>query len=117
MARSMMEVTFLGVQKTEMEGAKYVKFFYGDEPDGITEHGLSIVGMPAADEVADQIFASCAHIEPLELVRVTFDVARGGQNKGKNLALSIEPVKPRSPAQSSSSQPSLSSSVSAPAKP
>ena len=29
---------------------------------------------------------------PLQLVRITFDVARGGQNKGKNLALHIEAV-------------------------
>jgi hypothetical protein len=91
-----MEVAFLGTQKTEMEGAKYVKIFYGDEPDGKTEHGLSIIGMAAADEVADEVFFAGSHFEPLELVRITFDVARGGQNKGKNLALHIEAVNPKS---------------------
>jgi len=90
-----MEVAFLGTQKTEVDGTKYVKIFYGDEPDGKTEHGLSIVGMPAADEVADELFFAGANFAPLELVRVTFEVARGGQNKGKNLALHIEAVKPR----------------------
>jgi hypothetical protein len=95
MARSIMEVAFLGTQKTEVDGTKYVKIFYGDEPDGKTEHGLSIVGMPAADEVADELFFAGANFAPLELVRVTFEVARGGQNKGKNLALHIEAVKPR----------------------
>lgn len=95
MARSTMEVAFLGTQKTEMEGAKYVKVFYGDEPDGKTEHGLSIIGMAVADDVADEVFAAGAQFSPLETVRLTFDVARGGQNKGKNLCLHIEAVKPR----------------------
>lgn len=95
MARSTMEVAFLGTQKTEVENAKFVKIFYGDEPDGKTEHGLSIIGMAVADDVADEVFAAGAHFSPLETVRITFDVARGGQNKGKNLALHIEAVKPR----------------------
>jgi len=90
-----MEVAFLGTQKTEMEGAKYVKVFYGDEPDGKTEHGLSIIGMAVADDVADEVFAAGAQFAPLEMVRVTFDVARGGQNKGKNLCLHVEPIKGR----------------------
>lgn len=95
MARTTMEVAFLGTQKTEVEGAKYVKVFYGDEPDGKTEHGLSIVGMAADDAVADEVFFAGAGLAPLETVRITFEVARGGQNKGKNLALHIEPVKAR----------------------
>ncbi len=99
MARSTMEVAFLGTQKTEMEGAKYVKVFYGDEPDGKTEHGLSIIGMAVADDVADEVFAAGAQFAPLEMVRVTFDVARGGQNKGKNLCLHVEPVKPKATTQ------------------
>ncbi len=95
MARSTMEVAFLGTQKTEMEGAKYVKVFYGDEPDGKSEHGLSIIGMAVADDVADEVFSAGSQFSPLETVRLTFDVARGGQNKGKNLCLHIEAVKPR----------------------
>src|SRR6218665_1666015 len=94
MARSTMEVAFLGTQRFEGEAGKYIKIFYGDEPDGKTEHGLSIIGMSAADEVADEIFASGTQFEPLQLVRITFEVARGGQNKGKNLALHIEAVTP-----------------------
>ena len=111
MARSTMEVAFLGTQKTEMEGAKYVKIFYGDEPDGKTEHGLSIIGMAVAEDVADEVFAAGSQFSPLETVRISFDVARGGQNKGKNLALHIEAVKPRTdkaaaPAASSTATPS-----------
>ena len=105
MARSTMEVAFLGTQKTEMEGAKYVKVFYGDEPDGKTEHGLSIIGMAVADDVADEVFAAGSQFAPLEMVRVTFDVARGGQNKGKNLCLHIEAVKPRTDKPASQGQP------------
>lgn len=93
MARSTMEVAFLGTQKTEMEGNKYVKVFYGDEPDGKTEHGLSIIGMAVADDTADEVFAAGARFGVLEKVRVTFDVARGGQNKGKNLCLHVEAIK------------------------
>ena len=33
--------------------------------------------------------------QPLQLVRIHFEIARGGQNKGKNLALQLEAVKPR----------------------
>ena len=102
MARSTMEVAFLSVQKTEFDDVKIVKLFYGDEPDGKTEHGLSIIGMGVSDEVADEVFSSCAGLEPLEAVRITFDVARGGKNLGKNLALHIEPVKPKTASAQSS---------------
>lgn len=92
MARSTMEVAFLGTQMTQVEDTKYAKVFYGDEPDGKTEHGLSIIGMAISEDAADEVFAAGAQFEPLQLVRITFDVARGGQNKGKNLALHIEAV-------------------------
>ena len=92
MARSTMEVAFLGTQMTQVEDTKYAKVFYGDEPDGKTEHGLSIIGMAIAEDAADEVFNAGSQFEPLQLVRITFDVARGGQNKGKNLALHIEAV-------------------------
>lgn len=95
MARSVMEVTFLGTQKSEVEGTKFVKVFYGDEPDGKTEHGLAIIGMSAAEEVADEVFAAGALFKPMDLVRITFEIARGGQNKGKNLVLHMEPLSQR----------------------
>ena len=95
MARSTMEVAFLGTQMTQVDDTKYAKVFYGDEPDGKTEHGLSIIGMAIAEDAADEVFAAGAQFAPLELVRITFDVARGGQNKGKNLALHIEAVHPK----------------------
>ena len=93
MARSTMEVAFLGTQRFDGEGGvKYIKVFYGDDPDGKTEHGLSIIGMAADESAAEEIFAAGAHFDPLQKVRITFDVARGGQNKGKNLALHLEAV-------------------------
>ena len=93
MARSTMEVAFLGTQRFDGEnGQKYIKVFYGDEPDGKTEHGLSIIGMAISEDAADEVFNAGSQFEPLQLVRITFDVARGGQNKGKNLALHIEAV-------------------------
>jgi hypothetical protein len=106
MARSTMEVAFLGTQRFDGEGGvKYIKVFYGDEPDGKTEHGLSIIGMAADDDAAEEIFAAGAHFSPLETVRITFEVARGGQNKGKNLALHIEAVKPRATTQANPQTP------------
>ncbi|WXL26854.1 hypothetical protein WG219_05090 [Ectopseudomonas mendocina] len=95
MARSTMEVAFIGTQMTQVEGAKYAKIFYGDEADGKTEHGLSVIGMPIADDVADEVFFAGSQFDPLQMVRITFEVARGGQNKGKNLALHIEAVNPK----------------------
>lgn len=96
MARSTMEVAFLGTQRFDGEGGvKYIKVFYGDEADGKTEHGLSIIGMSASDEFAEEIFAAGKNFEPLEHIRIHFEIARGGQNKGKNLALHLESVKPR----------------------
>lgn len=105
-----MEVAFLGTQMTQVDDTKYAKVFYGDEPDGKAEHGLSIIGMAISEDAADEVFAAGAQFEPLELVRITFDVARGGQNKGKNLALHIEAVNPKGQAskpapQSSQQQP------------
>ena len=103
MARSTMEVAFLGTQMTQVEDTKYAKVFYGDEPDGKTEHGLSIIGMAIAEDAADEVFNAGSQFEPLQLVRITFDVARGGQNKGKNLALHIEAVDTK-PARTASPQ-------------
>lgn len=105
MARSTMEVAFLGTQRFDGEnGQKYIKVFYGDEPDGKTEHGLSIIGMAAEEDAAEEIFAAGTRFEPLQLVRISFEVARGGQNKGKNLALHIEAVDPK-PSRAAAPQP------------
>ena len=94
MARSTIEVAFLGTQKLAFSqngtDVKIVKVFYGDEPDGITENGLSIVSMDVPLEVADEVFAAGAQFAPLETVRITFEVARAGKQKGNNLALHIE---------------------------
>lgn len=92
MARSVMEVPFLGTQRTPVEGKTYYKLFYGDEPDCVTDNGLSIISMAIDDAVGEEVFAAGAHFEPMELVRITFEVERGGQNKGKNVALHIEAV-------------------------
>lgn len=116
MARSTMEVAFLSVQKTEFDDVKIVKLFYGDEPDGKTEHGLSIIGMGVSDDAADEVFSSCAGLTPLETIRITFDVARGGKNLGKNLALHVESVKPREQGQRPTPHPTPNKpSASAPA--
>jgi hypothetical protein len=67
MARSTMEVAFLGTQKLAFSQngteVKIVKVFYGDEPDGQTENGLSIVSMDVPLEVADEVFASGANFD------------------------------------------------------
>jgi len=100
-----MEVAFLGTQKLAFSqngnDVKIVKVFYGDEPDGETENGLSIVSMDVPLEVADEVFAAGANFDPLEKVRITFEVARAGKQKGNNLAVHLEAVEqkhaPRQP--------------------
>ena len=71
--------------------------------------------MGVSDDVADEVFSSCIGLEPLEPVRITFDVARGGKNLGKNLALHIEPAKPREQAQRPTQQPNQTAKPAAPA--
>lgn len=109
MARSTMEVAFLSTQKLAFSQngteVKIVKVFYGDEPDGETENGLSIVSMDVPLEVADEVFAAGANFDPLEKVRITFEVARAGKQKGNNLALHIEAVNPPAAARQGTQQP------------
>lgn len=109
MARSTMEVAFLGTQKLAFSQngseVKIVKVFYGDEPDGQTENGLSIVSMDVPLEVADEVFASGANFEPLETVRIHFEIARAGKQKGNNLCLHLESVKPAPQATKPTQQP------------
>ncbi|WP_061242123.1 hypothetical protein [Ectopseudomonas composti] len=100
MARSTMEVAFLGTQKLAFnqngQDVRVYKVFYGDEPDGVTENGLSIVSMDVPADVGEEVFASGAQFAPLEMVRITFDVARAGKQKGNNLCVHLESVKPAS---------------------
>lgn len=99
MARSTMEVAFLGTQKLAFnqngQDVRIYKVFYGDEPDGVTENALSIVSMDVPADVGEEVFASGAQFAPLEIVRITFDVARAGKQKGNNLAVHIEAVNPK----------------------
>lgn len=110
MARSTMEVAFLGTQKLAFNqngnDIKIVKVFYGDEPDGVTENGLSIVSMDVPPDVADEVFAAGSAFDPMEKVRITFEVARAGKQKGNNLALHIESVKLRAAAPAAPQTPS-----------
>lgn len=118
MARSKIEVSFLSTQKLAFSqngtDVKIVKVFYGDEPDGITENGLSIVSMDVPLEVADEVFAAGAQFAPLEKVRITFEVARAGKQKGNNLALHIEPIE--KPAPRAAATPSATATATQPPK-
>jgi hypothetical protein len=104
-----MEVAFLGTQKLAFSQngteVKIVKVFYGDEPDGQTENGLSIVSMDVPLEVADEVFASGANFEPLETVRIHFEIARAGKQKGNNLCLHLESAKASKPSLQPAQQP------------
>lgn len=122
MARSTMEVAFLGTQKLAFSqngsDVKIVKVFYGDEPDGETENGLSIVSMDVPLEVADEVFAAGANFDPLQKVRITFEVARAGKQKGNNLAVHIEAVDDKPAARTApAGQPSTAATPNKPAEP
>lgn len=95
MARSTTKVRIISIQKFEGENnARYFKMFYLEEPDGKTEEVGAVISMVIADEQADQVFASGKGLQPLQEVNVDFEIARGGQNKGKNVCLHIEAVAP-----------------------
>lgn len=99
MARSFMEVPFLSTQKLAFNqngnDVRIYKVFYGDEPDTVTDNCLSIVSMDVPAEVGEEVFAAGADLEPMQMVRITFEVERAGKQKGNNLCLHIEAVKPR----------------------
>lgn len=61
-------------------------------PNCVTDNGLSIISMAIDDAVGEEVFAAGAHFEPMEMVRITAEIERGGQNKGKNVALHMEAV-------------------------
>lgn len=107
MARSTIEVPFLSTQKLAFNSngsdVKIVKVFYGDEPDGVTDNGLSIVSMDVPLEVADEVFAAGATFEPMQMVRISFEVERAGKQKGNNLCLHIEAIEPKQAQRPSSS--------------
>lgn len=96
MARSTIEVPFLSTQKLAFSNngsdVKIVKVFYGDEPDGVTDNGLSIVSMDVPLDVADEVFAAGATFEPMQMVRISFEVERAGKQKGNNMCIHIEAV-------------------------
>lgn len=95
MARSITKVRIISLQKFEGENdTRYFKMFYLEEPDGKTEKIGAVISMTIGDEQADQVFASGEGFHPLQEVNVEFEIARGGQNKGKNVCLHIEAVAP-----------------------
>ena len=116
MARSTIEVPFLSTQKLAFSNngsdVKIVKVFYGDEPDGVTDNCLSIVSMDVPLEVADEVFSAGATFQPMQMVRISFEVERAGKQKGNNMCLHIEAVQ----ASANRSQPQASAVTAAPAK-
>lgn len=96
MARSTIEVPFLSTQKLAFSNngsdVRIYKVFYGDTPDGVTDNCLSIVSMDVPAEVGEEVFAAGATLQPMQMVRITFEVERAGKQKGNNLCLQIEAV-------------------------
>lgn len=109
MARSTIEVPFLSTQKVAFNqngtDVRIYKVFYGDEPDGVTDNCLSIVSMDVPAEVGEEVFAAGADLEPMQMVRITFEVERAGKQKGNNLCLHIEAVDTKPTARAAAPQP------------
>ena len=120
MARSTIEVPFLSSQKLAFSqngnDVRIYKVFYGDEPDTVTDNCLSIVSMDVPAEFGEQVFAAGADFEPMQMVRITFEVERAGKQKGNNLCLSIEPVEAK-PAGRATTQPTTANQQAKPAEP
>lgn len=121
MARSTIDVAFLSTQKLAFSqngsDVRIFKVFYGDEPDGVTDNGLSIVSMDVPPELGEEVFKAGATLDPMQLVRITFEVERAGKQKGNNLCLHIEAVDNKSAVRAASAAQTQSAAQGSPAKP
>lgn len=94
MARTTMELAFISAERVQFDNVKLVKLFFGDEPDGEKDLGVSLMSMNVAEDVLDEVWEACKGFDVLETVRVTAEIERGSKNAGKFIVLHIESAKP-----------------------
>ncbi len=94
MARTTMELAFISAERVQFDNVKLVKLFFGDEPDGEKDLGVSLMSMNVAEDVLDEVWEACKGFDVLENVRVTAEIERGSKNAGKFILLHVESAKP-----------------------
>ncbi|MFN3767479.1 MAG: hypothetical protein ACK4TD_03850 [Ectopseudomonas guguanensis] len=94
MARTTMELAFISAERVQFDNVKLVKLFFGDEPDGEKDLGVSLMSMNVAEDVLDEVWEACKGFDVLETVRVTAEIERGSKNAGKFILLHVESAKP-----------------------
>ncbi len=110
MARTTMELAFISAERVQFDNVKLVKLFFGDEPDGEKDLGVSLMSMQVTEEALDEVWAACQGFDVLETIRVTAEIERGSKNAGKFIVLHVESAKPAqagkpAPQQSAQQQP------------
>ncbi|MFT0625780.1 hypothetical protein SAMN03159511_1128 [Pseudomonas sp. NFACC19-2] len=93
MARTTMELAFISAERVQFDNVKLVKLFFGDEPDGEKDLGVSLMSMNVAEDVLDEVWEACKGFDVLETVRVTAEIERGSKNAGKFILLHVESAK------------------------
>ncbi|WP_212630807.1 hypothetical protein [Pseudomonas sp. KB-10] len=94
MARTTMELAFISAERVQFDNVKLVKLFFGDEPDGEKDLGVSLMSMNVAEDVLDEVWEACKGFDVLETIRVTAEIERGSKNAGKFIVLHVESAKP-----------------------
>ncbi|MDH1281518.1 hypothetical protein N5C56_12515 [Pseudomonas chengduensis] len=93
MARTTMELAFISAERVKFDNVDLIKLYFGDEPDGEKDLGISLLSMQVSEEVRDEVWSACKGLDVLENVRVTAEIERGSKNAGKFIVLHVEPVK------------------------
>ncbi|MDF2074486.1 hypothetical protein [Ectopseudomonas mendocina] len=107
MARTTMELAFISAERVQFDNVKLVKLFFGDEPDGEKDLGVSLMSMQVTEDALDEVWAACQGFDVLETIRVTAEIERGSKNAGKFIVLHVESAKPaqaNKPAQQATQQ-------------
>ncbi|MFG0585467.1 hypothetical protein ACF8C1_19805 [Pseudomonas sp. zjy_9] len=105
MARTTMELAFISAERVKFDNVDLIKLYFGDEPDGEKDLGVSLLSMQVSEEVREEVWSACKGFDVLESVRVTAEIERGSKNAGKFIVLHVESAKP---AQASKSAPQQS---------
>lgn len=113
MARTTMDLAFISAERVKFDNVDLIKLYFGDEPDGEKDLGISLLSMQVSEEVRDEVWAACKGLDVLETVRVTAEIERGSKNAGKFIVLHVESAK----AQAKPTTPAATAPAASTAKP
>ncbi|ATH82096.1 hypothetical protein CO724_13385 [Ectopseudomonas mendocina] len=93
MARTTMELAFISAERVKFDNVDLIKLYFGDEPDGEKDLGVSLLSMQVSEDVREEVWGACKGLDVLETVRVTVEIERGSKNAGKFIVLHVESAK------------------------